>query len=79
MVRVIIFNIHLSHSQNGGYFCTQYIFVSQGLQGLTVDRTLDSYTIHNYIVTYTLLRIATGSSQLTNVCLAQVRPNYIEY
>ena len=42
VVHVIIFNIHLSHSQNGGYFCTQYKFVSKGLQGFTVGWTHDS-------------------------------------
>ena len=42
VLRAIIFNIHLSHSQNGGYFCTQYKFVSKGLQGFTVGWTHDS-------------------------------------
>ena len=37
---------HFQHTSESfkkcGYFCTQYMFVSQGLQGFTVGRTHDS-------------------------------------
>ena len=47
---------HFKHTSESftkcGYFCTQYMFVSQGLQGFTVGRTHDSQTIHIYVCSY---------------------------
>ena len=80
VVHVIIFNIHLSHSQMVVTFVPNISSYPKAYKDLpSVGHKIARPYIYTYVATYTLLRIATGSRQLTNVCLAQVRPNYIEY